>query len=155
MTDTTSGGSAVSQTATAALRRYAEFFAAMGEADVARMDTVMTSAVHFRDPFNDLYDLEATQTVFRHMFETCRKARFTILDQAAARDAGFLLWRLDFRLKRWQPDRHREILGTSHIRFAPDGRASEHCDHWDAGQQVYEQIPVLGTLLRQVRKRLG
>ena len=138
-----------------ALGRYAEFFAAMRQADVERMGTVMTPAVHFRDPFNDLHDLEATQTVFRHMFEACQTARFTILDQAAADETGFLLWRLDFRLRRWQPERERQILGTSHVRFAPDGRAHEHRDYWDAGQQVYEQIPVLGALLRQVRKRLG
>lgn len=155
MDDTNDGDVTARQHSTAALSRYAGFFAAMRQADVDQMDTVMTPGVHFRDPFNDLYDLQATQTVFRHMFEACREARFTILDQAAAGETGFLLWRLDFRLKRWQPDRAREILGTSHIRLAPDGRASEHCDYWDAGQQVYEQIPVLGTLLRQVRKRLG
>jgi steroid delta-isomerase len=46
------------------------------------------------------------------------------------------------------------ITGMSEIHFAPDGRISEHIDHWDSGGQFYERIPVLGWLIRLVRKRL-
>ena len=40
------------------------------------------------------------------------------------------------------------------VKFAPDGRISEHIDHWDAAAQFYERIPVLGWLIRKVRRRL-
>jgi hypothetical protein len=30
-----------------------------------------------------------------------------------------------------------------------------HLDHWDAAAQVYEQIPLLGSVLRVLRRKLS
>jgi hypothetical protein len=31
----------------------------------------------------------------------------------------------------------------------------EHIDYWDAAEQIYERLPVLGNVLRPIRERLG
>lgn len=35
--------------------------------------------------------------------------------------------------------------------FDDSGKVIEHIDYWDAGGQVYERLPLLGSILRQVR----
>ncbi len=45
------------------------------------------------------------------------------------------------------------IDGMSEIRFRADGRVAEHLDHWDAAEQLYERVPVLGTLIRLVKRK--
>jgi len=35
------------------------------------------------------------------------------------------------------------------------GKVVEHIDYWDAAEQVYERLPLLGPILRRVRQRLG
>ena len=39
--------------------------------------------------------------------------------------------------------------------FDGDGRVLSHLDHWDAGGQFYARLPVLGTLIRLVKRRLA
>ena len=40
------------------------------------------------------------------------------------------------------------VEGMSEIRFAPDGRVTDHQDHWDAATQFYGRLPLIGPALR-------
>ena len=43
----------------------------------------------------------------------------------------------------------------SELTLAPDGRVAEHVDYWDPAAQLYERVPVLGWLMRRIRRRLA
>lgn len=47
------------------------------------------------------------------------------------------------------------IVGMSEIYFANDGLFRVHVDHWDAGRQLYERLPVLGWLVKKIRSRIA
>ena len=49
----------------------------------------------------------------------------------------------------------RRVRGGSHLVFAADGRIEAHRDYWDAAEELYEKLPVLGTLLRWLRGRMS
>ena len=44
-------------------------------------------------------------------------------------------------------------VGISHLRFGSDGRVVYHQDYWSAADGVYQHIPILGGLIRAIRKR--
>ena len=35
----------------------------------------------------------------------------------------------------------------------PDGRIALHRDYWDAAEELYEKLPVLGVLMRWLKSR--
>ena len=37
---------------------------------------------------------------------------------------------------------------------APTGRVVAHRDYWDAAEELYEKLPVLGALMRLLKRRL-
>jgi hypothetical protein len=75
--------------------------------------------------------------------------------QAAQDDSvWFLRWRLTGRLRSLS-NRDWDITGMSEIHLAPDRRVAAHIDHWDAGQQFYELLPVIGSVIRLLRRRVG
>jgi len=43
--------------------------------------------------------------------------------------------------------------GDDNPRFAPDGRIAMHRDYWDAAEELYEKLPLLGSLMRWLRRR--
>lgn len=47
------------------------------------------------------------------------------------------------------------VDGVSEVHLTPDGKVAAHLDHWDAGSQFYARLPVLGFLIRLVRRRLA
>jgi len=134
------------------LQAVRAFFEGLQPQDVARMGELYSEHCYFRDPFNEVRGLPAVQRVFAHMFETLVSARFVVREAFADGDQAFLSWDFLLRLK-GQPN-ERRIHGSSHLRFAPDGRVVYHRDYWDAAEEVWEKVPLLGAVLRTLKKRL-
>lgn len=135
----------------ALLDAYIAFYRDAGPADIDQLDVLTAPDVVFQDPFQTLEGREAYKRLFRHMWATTGRPRVTIRRTAWDNDTVFLRWLFELHVKgRWIP-----IEGVSEITFGTDGRVKTHIDHWDAGSQVYERLPGLGTVLRLIRRRLA
>ena len=133
------------------LRRYIELFEHLTPADLDRFEAYFTANARFKDPFNDVNGITAIRRVFEHMFATLERPAFTVTHAALRGSDGFLQWQFDFRAR----GRDARVIGVSRIRLAEDGRISEHLDFWDPAEQIYEKLPLLGSLLRWVKRRLS
>lgn len=134
-------------------RRVAALFEALAPADLDRLGAHYADDARFCDPFNDVRGIKAIRAVFAHMFATLDAPRFTVRDIVEAQDAAFLTWDMSFTRRGDSTPWH--IHGGTHLRFAPDGRIVLHRDYWDAAQELYEKLPLLGALLRWLRRRLA
>jgi steroid delta-isomerase len=133
------------------VRRYVDYFEALEPASLAALGDYFSDQAHFVDPFNDVYGASAIRGVFEHMFAHCDAPEFRVEERVADGPVVYLRWAFRFG----SPAARRVIHGVSRVRFDADGRAAEHIDYWDPARQVYERIPLLGPLLRALRRRLG
>jgi len=46
------------------------------------------------------------------------------------------------------------VPGVTHLRFGADGTITHHRDLFDAAGGVYETLPVVGTMLRAIKRRM-
>ena len=144
----------MSMSAQVHLARYCELFAGLRPEDLLRLPDYFAPDARFKDPFNDVRGLAAVRAVFAHMFAVTEDPRFAILEQALSGSTGFVRWRFRFA-PRGRPQAVREIEGVSRVLFGADGRAVEHVDYWDPVEGLYDGLPLLGWVLRMVRRRLG
>ncbi|WP_326542238.1 nuclear transport factor 2 family protein [Pseudorhodoferax sp.] len=133
-----------------AVERFRHYFEQLQPADLARIGEVYGAHAHFRDPFNEVRGLAAVRRVFEHMFETLEAPRFEVLDAFGSGEQAFLTWNFRFRLR----GREMQIHGSSHLKLAPDGKVIYHRDYWDAAEELWERVPLLGALLRRLKRRL-
>jgi len=137
------------------LLQYVEFFENMTLGSLGDLSAVMTDDVQFSDPFNSVLGLNKTRKIFADMFDMLESPRFRVTHAAMTESdpgTGLLRWEMEANQK--HNNEPLRIVGMSEIHFAADGRVTRHIDHWDAGQQVYEKLPVIGWLVRKIRKRL-
>ena len=135
------------------LQNYADFFDNLSIDNLANLSSVMTEDIHFIDPFNDTHGLRQVEKIFAHMYTSLETPRFSVAHMGMAdgdEPLGFLRWELNATLR----GKAYRITGMSEVRFAADGRVNLHVDHWDAAQQFYEHLPVVGWVLRTIRSRL-
>lgn len=130
------------------------YFESLTPETVASMGEFYTDDAYFRDPFNEVHTLRDIQRVFEKMYESLADAHFTILETVDGGATAMLVWNLDYRIRRYQPEVQRRIHGVSHLRLAADGRVAYHRDYWDAAGELYEQLPVIGGALRWLKKRM-
>jgi len=136
----------------AAARRYAAFLERIEAGNLDELGALTTADVHFKDPFNDVRGRARMIRVFAEVFAVADEVRFAVRDLACGEGVAFLLWDFACRPKRgggtWT------FRGVSELRFDGAGRVTEHIDHFDAGGQFYAKLPLIGPLVRFVRRRL-
>ena len=133
--------------------RAIRVFESLSAQSVTELATIYAPDAHFSDPFNAVQGVDAITQVFRHMFATLENPRFVVTGSVVQADQCFLLWDFRFRFRTFRKNVDQSIAGTSHLRFDAQGRISHHHDYWDAAHGLYQQMPVLGSLMRWLRRR--
>ncbi|PWC86958.1 hypothetical protein TSH100_11260 [Azospirillum sp. TSH100] len=136
----------------AGLEAWAQFFETLSHDRLDRLPALTVPEVRFRDPFNDAHGRDAVRAVLVHTLDGCRDLRFTVTHRLFAADLAILRWRFEATVTGIG---RLDVIGTSEVRQAADGRVAEHIDHWDSGEHVYLRLPLLGAPLRLIRRRLG
>ncbi|MGH1460951.1 MAG: nuclear transport factor 2 family protein [Neptuniibacter sp.] len=111
----------------------------------------LATDVEFRDPFNHSYSRQAFLSILEDMFTRLNDVSFTIHGMQENDREGSLYWTFSAS---------SPSMGV--IKFEGMSRvvADEHCriilhhDFWDASE-LMQKIPVLGTVIRQIRKKLS
>ena len=137
----------------AAVARISAFFEALSPQSLALMDTLYTPDARFKDPFNAVQGVPAITGIFEHMFHSLHEPRFVVTQQVVDGAQAFLVWEFRFRFKRFDTTTEQVIRGGSHLVLAADGRISDHRDYWDAAEELYEKLPVVGRLMRWLKRR--
>jgi len=137
------------------LARIVVFFQTMDRAALANLASIYTEDAAFKDPFNEVAGLAAIGAIYAHMFEQVSEPRFVIRERLQQDGQAFLTWDFLFRMRRFEPEVTQVIHGATHLRLAQDGRITAHRDYWDAAEELYEKLPVLGGLMRWLKARAG
>lgn len=133
------------------LDRVVVFFESLSLESTAALATIYTEDAYFKDPFNEVRGLAAITRIFAHMFAQVDAPRFVVTSRVAQGDAAFLTWDFLFRMKRFSSE-EQCIRGASHLKFSVDGRVAFHRDYWDAAEELYEKLPVLGGFMRVLKR---
>jgi len=135
--------------------RVIAFFEQLAPADVARLSGIYAANAYFRDPFNEVRGLSAIARIFDDMFARLADCRFVIREVVADERGTLLTWDFTFRIRRFRPATLQTIHGASHLKFDPAGRICYHRDYWDAAEELYAKLPLIGPVMRFLRRRLA
>lgn len=137
----------------AGLDAWCSFFETLSPENLNRIGDLAVAELRFADPFNDLTGRDRVRALLAHMFETLEAPRFEVTARARDGARGLLRWR--FTARRKGGTQPFTLEGMSEVTLAEDGRVAAHIDHWDPAAQLYERVPVLGAVLRMIRRRLA
>jgi ketosteroid isomerase-like protein len=139
----------------AAAAQLARYFETLSPDTVRAVAEHYAADARFKDPFNDVVGLAAIQHIFEHMFAQLEQPRFVVTGQVVQGAQCFLTWEFHFGFKRFQRGQSQVILGASHLVFSGAGLVTLHRDYWDAAEELYEKLPLVGSLMRWLKRRAG
>ncbi|CAN1501093.1 COG4319 Ketosteroid isomerase homolog [Burkholderiaceae bacterium] len=143
-------------TCEAALQRVVDFFEQLQPADVARIADIYTADAQFKDPFNEVQGVPAIEAIFAHMFRELDAPRFVITQRVQQGVQCFVTWDFLFGMRHFDAGRTQTIRGASHLVLREEAgvwRVAIHRDYWDAAEELYEKLPVVGSLMRWLKRR--
>lgn len=136
-----------------ATARLVAFFEHLQPADLTALAVIYAADAAFKDPFNEVRGIAAIRRVFEHMFDTLLEPHFIVTGHVLQDGQCFLSWEFRFRLKRQKSAKLQIIRGATHVVFNREGQVEWHRDYWDAAEELYEKLPVIGSLMRWMKAR--
>ena len=127
------------------------FFETLSLESTGRLGSIYSNDAFFKDPFNEVRGIDAITRLFAHMFAQVDAPRFIVTTSIAQGSDAFITWDFLFRMKRFSTD-EQCIRGATHLKFTVDGRIAFHRDYWDAAEELYEKLPLLGGLMRFLKR---
>ena len=129
------------------------FFETLVPECVVQIDQFYAGNARFKDPFNDVKGTAEIQKIFHHMFTSLTNPRFVVIRRIVEGNQCFLSWEFHFCFRGFRPNVEQVVLGASHLVFDDEGLITQHRDYWDAAEELYEKLPVIGILMRWLKRR--
>ena len=130
--------------------RLARFYETLTPAALDGLDQLYAPDARFKDPFNEVVGIAAIRRIFAHMFATTEAPRFEVTDCIEQGGQAMLGWTFRFALR----GRALTVRGATPLRSDADALVPLPRDYWDAAEELYEKLPLLGGLMRAIRRRL-
>jgi len=130
------------------LPRLLSWFEQLSPQTLGQISELYHAQCYFKDPFNEFYERKSLEKLFADMFAKLDKPRFVISETVSEGQSTFIVWQFHFVLRQ----RNVQINGSSHVKFDEQGLVIFHRDYWDAAEELYEKLPVIGFVMKQLKK---
>ncbi len=131
------------------------FYHDLTSESVARFPDFYADDAWFKDPFNEVRGVAAIQRIFTDMFRQVAEPRFVVTEKVVDAGGAMLVWEFYFRMRLWGRGEAQVMRGVSHLKFDASGKVIYHRDYWDTAEELYMKLPVLGTLMRGLKRALA
>jgi hypothetical protein len=135
------------------VERLVHFFEQLQPQDLQRLPDLYAPEARFKDPFNEVQGLPEIERIFAHMFESLDAPHFIVTERIVQENKCFLVWDFRFRFKRFDTATWQTVRGGTHLAFNDAGLVTLHRDYWDAAEELYEKLPMVGGLIRWLKRR--
>ncbi|MDZ7854148.1 MAG: nuclear transport factor 2 family protein [Halomonas sp.] len=136
------------------VKAFCAFFNKLDKTCTKKLYEVYTDDVDFTDPLHHIKGREALEDYFSTLYDNVTSCRFVFHTTLQKDDTAFVTWTMHLVHPRLDGGRVVEVEGCSHLIFAEDGRVTRHRDYFDAGDLLYERLPVMGPAVRWVKRQL-
>ena len=138
-----------------ALARFVILYLQLDKHQLHRLPEVYADEVLFIDPAHRIEGLAALTRYFSSLYERLAQCSFEITSQQQSGNEAWLAWVMTFSHPRLRGGAPVTVEGATRLAFDEEGKVCLHRDYFDLGAMLYEQLPLLGPVVRAIKGRLG
>jgi esterase/lipase superfamily enzyme len=131
---------------------FRHFYSQLHSSKLNQLDDLYSRDIVFRDPVHEIRGLVALEDYFSSLCSELTDCRFEFLDELKSVNSAYIKWNMHFRHPKLG-NRLITVRGVSHLQMGD--QVEFHEDFYDMGAMLYDQLPVLGSMTRWLRRRLA
>jgi limonene-1,2-epoxide hydrolase len=133
------------------LEKFKNYFSQIDFTNNSVLNEIYSDDIVFKDPIHEIHGIENLKEYFNKLNENLIQGSFHFTDESIVDNKAYLSWEMDLKLKR--PKKNVKASGIS-VLIMEDKIISQR-DYFDAGELFYENIPLLGGIIRSIKKKLS
>lgn len=151
-----------------ALARVCCLYEKLDKTSTELLKSVYSDDIVFRDPLHEVHGLTALNDYFSELYMNVAAIDFVFhhpmgplpagntheILEGAEQGLAWLSWTMTYRHPRLNGGKDIAVEGASRLEFH-HGKVIRHRDFFDAGELLYEQLPVLRSVIGLLKRRMG
>lgn len=135
------------------VKHFIDCYQRLNKHNLALLQRMYSEDIHFADPLHQVDGLASLTDYFANMYANVQNIEFDISSAYEVQDNAFLYWTMRFSHPKIKGGSEIAVQGHSKLEFSGD-KVQRHRDYFDVGQMLYRQLPVLGTVIKALDKRM-
>ncbi|MBB1269318.1 nuclear transport factor 2 family protein [Shewanella sp. SR44-3] len=136
------------------LSRFITVYSTLGTDNLASLSSIYHTEVVFVDPMHKVEGIAALLGYFEQMYQQVISCDFVIEEVLEAPTQAAVYWTMTLRHTALAGGKPIKLDGHSQLKMQ-DQRVIYHRDYFDLGAMLYEQVPLLGTVIKYIKQRAG
>ncbi|ADR22349.1 transcriptional regulator [Marivirga tractuosa] len=133
------------------VEKFKQYFSPIDFKNQSILNEIYSDHIVFKDPIHEIHGIENLKEYFNKLNDNLIEGSFRFTEESIVDNKAYLSWEMDLKLKR--PKKNVKASGIS-VLIMEDKIISQR-DYFDAGELFYENIPLLGGIIRSIKKKLS
>jgi limonene-1,2-epoxide hydrolase len=133
------------------IRKFKEYFTELNLDDTSVLNEIYSDNIVFTDPIHEICGIEKLNKYFNKLNDNLIEGSFQFADESTVDNKAYLSWVMNLKLKR--PNKNVKASGISVLTI--EEKIINQRDYFDAGELFYENIPVLGGIIRFLKRKIA
>jgi limonene-1,2-epoxide hydrolase len=130
------------------------FFEKLSKDNMSLVEDFYHPLVDFTDPIGHIKGSEKIKAYYGNMYKNVKSINFKFTNFHEAGDTVVAIWTMTLETEQLNGGTPYSVAGNSVIKFDEAGKVIYHRDYFDMGAFIYERLPVLGFVIKKIKKRL-
>lgn len=135
------------------IHSFLQAYRVFDEHTAGRLTPLYHPQITFVDPIHRLQGIAALSDYFATMAQGISKCRFEFNPPVKTEEGYLVAWQMVFCSKALRSGELIRVDGISQLTVS-EGKVIFHRDYYDVGAMVYEHVPVLGGIVRWLKRKL-
>ena len=134
------------------LEQFVEVYQSLSTDNLHLLEQIYHRDVTFVDPMHKVSGRENLITYFEHLYSNLSHCQFDIDNSISDANQAAVYWTMSYQHPKLNRGEKVTVAGSSLIK-AENNRVIYHRDYLDIGAMLYEQLPVIGRLIRWIKAK--
>lgn len=130
------------------------FFENLSQEKMNLVDDFYHPQVNFIDPVGTIEGAEKIKSYYANMYKNVKSIKFDFSEFQESGKNVVAIWKMTLVTEKLNSGDPIVVDGVSVIKFDENAMAIYHRDYFDMGAFIYENIPVVGYVIRKIKTNM-
>jgi len=134
------------------LIQFIEVYENLTKHNLRSLGLIYHDNICFEDPIHKVVGYEDVIAYFEDVYSNVTSCKFEIYHFIVTPSEAAVYWNMHFQHPKLKSGENISIMGHSHLKMT-NNKIIYHRDYYDLGEMLYENIAVLGNVIKFLKKR--
>ncbi len=139
------------------VQKFSKLYGELNKDTLHYLDELYAPDIKFVDAIHEINGIDNLRSYFEHLYSNLQQCQFDIqhtIEKYPNNEEGeaSIFWTMSYIHPKINKGKCIIVDGTTHIKFKD--KIYYHRDYIDMGQMLYEHLPIVGSMVKFIKKRM-